>query len=208
MPVATCKEPVDLWVKTESQGIIRVKPVDFIHPVKIWPCRERTLHKNGGAIQSTWRENGPPWGSFKKYASDWSRPPDSSTTWAWQGGTSQEGVISRHTCTGVVFSEKMVFVGGVGEKLSTETMTAECRLLLKTIHPNLSLYDTSLLWVSVSSPEPEMSSCKQNFVPWPFKSLPGAQADSCLLVADRISSNFHSQMLYELFFLPVLLWAG
>ena len=43
---------------------------------------------------------------------------------------------------------------------------------------------------------------------WTFKRAPGFLADSPVLLADRISTDFHSLMLCGLLILPLLLWAG
>ena len=56
--------------------------------------------------------------------------------------------------------------------------------------------------------EPVVSGCEQNFVCWPFKRVPATLVDFCLSLTDRISTDFHSQMLGGCPFLALALGWG
>ena len=53
-----------------------------------------------------------------------------------------------------------------------------------------------------------MSGCEQDFVHWTFKRVPVSLPDFCFSLADKIPSDFRSQMLRGNIFLNLMLWAG
>ena len=67
---------------------------------------------------------------------------------------------------------------------------------------------TTVFHYALSLLEPRVSGCEQDFVHWSFKRTPVSLADSCLSLVDRISADFHSQMLYGPLFLAMVLYAG
>ena len=53
-----------------------------------------------------------------------------------------------------------------------------------------------------------MSGCEQDFVHWTFKRVPVSLPDFCFSLADKIPSDFHSQMLCGCLFPALVLWDG
>lgn len=74
---------------------------------------------------------------------------------------------------GVLDTGKLASLGGDWNSIGGSPFS----FLLKTRQPNLFLCDSSSLWVSVSLPDPKVSCCKQDFVYWLLKSVPGFPTD-------------------------------
>lgn len=67
---------------------------------------------------------------------------------------------------------------------------------------------TTLVCFDLPTLDPRVSGCKGHFVCWHFKRVPVSLADFHVSLADRIPSDFHSQMICECLFQSLVLWAG
>ena len=115
----------------------------------------------------------------------------------WTISFPQAGVRWR----GVLNPRKMVFVGGVGEGFSTGILAAapSAFSLFGVIEPSLPMRNSSPIGATLPPWEPRVSSCEWDVVCLLFKRAPGFLEGSCLSLADRIPTDFHSLMLCGVF---------
>lgn len=79
----------------------------------------------------------------------------------------------------------------------------------RSLKPQNSASPCMILVISELLPppwKPMVSVCEQNFVCWPFNSMPGFLLAFCLSPVDRIPDDLHSQMFHGLLFPAVVLW--
>ena len=73
------------------------------------------------------------------------------------------------------------------------------RIILGAMPPRSSHYDSCMPWVAFPPLEPQVSVQEQQPVCWPFKKAPGFLADFLFFQVNRVSTDFHCQMLCRLF---------
>lgn len=110
---------------------------------------------------------------------------------------------------GVLSREKIVSCGSWGEAINTETFALSLQPCPRSHKTQVSPCIILIISEVLSLPwEPRVRVCEQNFVCWPFHSMPGFLLAFCLSPVDQIPDDFHSQMFHGLLFPAVVLWVG